>query len=178
MKKMNCKKYPAITVISLAFLLIIGCGYKFSPQGEYVDKRIQKVYVEQFGNKTAQAEIENFVRTAFINHFIQYSRFKVVGGVEEADATVKGTIIHYNTRALSYHPNKLVAEERATLTLEIIFREKESGKVLWSAKGIKGDEEYKLADDINLMPPARKNALIKLANDVAERAVNLMLAGF
>lgn len=178
MKKMNCKNYPVIISICLTFLLIIGCGYRFSPQGEYVDKRIQKVYVEQFGNKTAQAEIENFVRTAFINHFIQYSRFKVVGSVDNADATVKGTIIHYNTRALSYHPNKLVAEERATLTLEIIFREKESSKVLWSAKGIKGDEEYKLVDDINLMPPARKNALIKLANDVAERAVNLMLAGF
>jgi len=178
MKKINCKKYLGTAAVCLAILLAAGCGYKLAPQGEYIDKRIQKVYVESFSNKTALAEIENFVRTAFINRFIQHSRFKVVGSADAADATVKGAITHYNTAALSYHPNKLAAEERITVTLEIVFREKESGKIIWSANGIQGYADYKLGDDINLMPPARKNALTKLANDVAERTVNLMLAGF
>jgi len=33
------------------FVLIVACGYSFAPQGDYIDKRIQKIYVEQFSNK-------------------------------------------------------------------------------------------------------------------------------
>ncbi len=178
MKKINLKKSLKIITLFLLFALLMGCGYAFAPQGEYVDKRIQKVYVEPFGNKTPQAEIENFVRTAFINHLIQNTRFKVVGSSAQADATIKGTILHYNTNTLSYRPNKLAAEERISTTLEVVFRDKENDKVLWSSRGIRGTVEYDLEDNINLIPVARKNALIKLANDTAEKAVNLMLAGF
>jgi outer membrane lipopolysaccharide assembly protein LptE/RlpB len=178
MKKIKFEKSVKIIALFLLFTLFIGCGYAFAPQGEYVDKRIQKIYVEPFGNKTPQAEIENFVRTAFINNLIQYSRFKVVGSAAQADATIKGTVRHYNAETLSYRANKLAAEERISATLEVVFRDKENDKVLWSSSGIRGTVEYDLEDNINLIPIARKNALIKLANDTAEKAVNLMLAGF
>jgi hypothetical protein len=178
MKKQNWQKFIKNGFICLFPLLLLGCGYSFAPQGEYIDKRIQKVYVESFGNKTAQAEIENYVRTAFINQFIQYSRLKVVGSTEAADAIIKGTILNFNTAALSYRANTLAAEERATVTLELTFRERESGKIIWSSKNITGTVEYTLEDNINLFPIIRKNALTKLANDAAEKAFNLMMAGF
>jgi hypothetical protein len=178
MKKQTWQKIIKTGTIYFFPLLFLGCGYSFAPQGEYIDKRIQKVYVESFGNKTAQAEIENYVRTAFINQFIQYSRLKVVGSVEAADAIIKGTILNYSTHALSYRANTLAAEERATVTLELTLRERESGKVIWSSKSIRGTVEYTLEDNINLFPIIRKNALTKLANDTAEKAFNLMMAGF
>jgi Lipopolysaccharide-assembly len=178
MKKINWKNIMKAMFICFVLSLFLCCGYTFAPQGEYIDKRIQKVYIESFGNKTPQAEIENYVRTAFINQFIQYSRLKVVGSVEDADATVKGNVINFNTVALSYRANTLAAEERATVTLELTFRERESGKIIWNAKNIQGTVEYKLEDDINLFPITRKNALTKLANDTAEKAFNLMMAGF
>ena len=59
-----------------AFLLccsaatVIACGYAFAPQGEYIDQKISKIYVEQFSNKTPYADVENYVRTAFIDQFI------------------------------------------------------------------------------------------------------------
>ena len=178
MKKQNWQNFIKNGLIYLIPLLLLGCGYSLAPQGEYIDKRIHKVYVESFGNKTAQAEIENYVRTAFINQFIQYSRLKVVGSTEAADAIIKGTILNYNTTALSYRANTLAAEERATVTLELTFRERESGKVIWRSKNINGTVEYTLEDNINLFPITRKNALTKLANDTAEKAFNLMMAGF
>ncbi len=172
-----------ISVIKIGLICIFisslfNCGYYFAPQGEYIDKRIQKVYVESFGNKTAQAEIENYVRTAFINQFIQFSRLKVVESTESADAIIKGTVLNLNTAALSYRANTLAAEERATITLELKFLEKESGKTIWSSKSITGTVDYTLEDNINLLPMTRKNAFIKLSNDTAEKAFNLMMAGF
>ena len=167
-----------IGIICFFFSLLFGCGYSFAPRGENIDNRIQKVYVESFDNKTAQAGIENYVRTSFINQFIQNSRLKIVESAESADAIVKGKILNLNTSPLSYRSNALVAEERATIILELTFLENESGKIIWSSKNIMGTVDYTLSDDINLLPAIKKDAFIKLANDTAERAFNLMMSGF
>ena len=178
MKKMNCKLFIKAAIIYLFFILLFGCGYSFAPQGKYIDKSVQRVYVKAFDNKTAQAEIENYFRTAFINQFIQNSRFKIVNSEEGADAIVKGTILNLNTSPLSYLKNDLAAEERATVILEVTFRENESGKIIWSSKNMTGTIDYALNDDINMLSFNRKNAFIKLANDMAEKSFNLMMSGF
>jgi hypothetical protein len=165
-------------VICLFFMLIISCGYTFAPQGEYIDKRITTVYVQAFVNKTSQAELENYVRTAFIDQFILSNRFKIVQNVESADAIIQGSVLNINTSPLSYRLNTLVAEERATMVLEINFREKESGKTIWSSKNLTGQVDYKMVDNINMFPATRKDAFIKLSNDTAEKAFNMMMSGF
>ena len=172
------KKIIKITTICISCAVLSGCGYSFAPRGENIDNRIQKIYVESFDNKTAQAGIENYVRTAFINQFIQNSRLKIVGNAESADAIVKGKILNFNTLPLSYGSNSLVAEERATIILELTFQENESGKIIWSSKNITGTVDYTLNDDINLLPAIKKDAFIKLANDTAEKAINQMMSGF
>jgi hypothetical protein len=178
MKKQNRRLIIKIGIICLLFIPLFSCGYSFASRGQSIDNRIQRVYVKSFDNKTAQAEIENYVRTAFVNQFIQNSRFKIVNSEESADAIVKGTILNLNTSPLSYLKNDLAAEERATIILEVTFRENESGKIIWSSKNMTGTVDYTLSDDINLLSATRKQALIKLANDMAEKAFNLMMFGF
>jgi hypothetical protein len=176
MKKQNIMIKTLIICFSAA--LLFGCGYSFVPKGENIDNRIQKVYVESFENRTAQAGIENYVRTAFINQFIQNSRLKIVESAESADAIVKGKILNLNTSPLSYGSNSLVVEERATIILELTFQENESGKIIWSSKNITGTIDYTLSTDINSIPAIKKHAFIELANDTAEKAFNLMMSGF
>jgi hypothetical protein len=176
----NKSKRSFIKFISASalFALVIGCGYAFAPQGENIDKNIRNIYVEQLDNKSDQAEVENYLRQAFINQFIQNSRFKITGSIESADATVKGGILNLSKTPLSYRTNILAAEERATMTLEITFRETQSGKILWSSRNITGYVDYTIDANINLLPATRKTAFIKLANDVAEKTFNQMMSGF
>jgi len=178
MKKQNRRQIFKTVLICLSFFLLFGCGYTFAPQGKYIDNRIQRVYVKSFDNKTAQAEIESYFRMAFINQFIQNSRFKIVNSENAADAIVKGTILNLNTSPLSYLKNDLAAEERAAIILEVTFMENESGKIIWSSKNMTGTVDYALKDDINLLSSTRKEAFVKLANDMAEKAFNLMMSGF
>jgi len=177
MRKQN-RRFIKACGICLFFTLILSCGYAFAPQGDYIDKLIKTVYVQSFENKTSQAELENYVRTAFIDQFILSGRFKIVQNVESADAIIKGSVLNINTAPLSYRANTLVAEERATMILEISFREKESGKTIWSSKNVTGQVDYKMEDNINTFPATRKNAYVKLSNDTAEKAFNLMMSGF
>jgi hypothetical protein len=167
-----------IVILCFFSILLFGCGYTFAPQGKYIDNRVQRVYVKAFDNKTAQAEIENYFRTAFINQFIQNSRFKIVNSEEAADAIVKGKIINLATSPLSYLKNDLAAEERVTVTLEVTFLENESGKIIWSSKNMTGTVDYALSDDINMLSFNRKSAFNKLAGDMAEKSFNLMMSGF
>jgi hypothetical protein len=178
MKKKIGRSLIGALLLCCFFATIIACGYAFAPQGEYIDKRIQKIYVEQFGNKTAQAEVENYVRTAFIDQFIQTQRFKIVESAESADATIKGSILSLTTNPLSYRGSTVAAEERATMTLELTFREKESGKDIWKTQGISGTVDYTIESNINLQPTTRKTAFIKLSNDLAEKTFNQMMSGF
>lgn len=177
MKKQN-RRFIKTCGICLFFTLILSCGYAFAPQGDYIDKRIQAVYVQSFENKTPQAELENYVRTAFIDQFMLSGRFRIVQNIESADAIVKGSILNINTAPLSYRANTLVAEERATMILEISFREKESGKNIWSSNSAAGQVDYQLEDNINTFPATRKSAYIKLSNDAAEKTFNMMMSGF
>jgi len=172
------KKTFNIIIICVSCAILFGCGYSFAPRGENIDKRIQKIYVEPFDNKTSQAEIENYFRTAFINQFIQTSRFKIAPSAETADAVVKGKILNFNTTPLSYLKNDLAAEERATIVMDVTFEDHASGKVIWSSKNMTDSIDYSLNEDINMLSPTRKQALMKLANDMAEKAFNLMMSGF
>jgi hypothetical protein len=134
--------------------------------------------VDAFENRTSQAGIENYVRTAFINQFIQNSRFKIAQSAEAADAIVRGKISNLYTSPLSHLKNDLAAEERATIIMEVVFEDSANGKVIWSSKDITDSVDYALNEDINLLPSTRKQALTKLANDMAEKAFNLMMSGF
>lgn len=166
-----------VCLISALAWVVFGCGYAFAPQGEHIDRRIQNVYVAPFGNKTALAEVENYMRTAFIDQLIQSNRFKTVPNIEQADAIISGNVLNISMGALSYRENLLAAEERMTVTLEASFREKDTGKTIWSSRNIIGTSDYRLLDDTNPLP-ARKQALSKLARDTAENAFNLMMSDF
>ena len=177
MKKPGVLSAIRIGFLCLSCFCLIGCGYGFAPQGEHIDKRIVKIYVAPFVNKTAEAEAENILRAAFIDQILQSSRFKSALTLEQADAVINGTVISITTGVLSYRNNILAAEERMTITLEASLREKDSGKTIWSSQNVAGTSDYKLQDSVN-PKPARQQALAKLAKDTAENTFNLMMSDF
>ena len=172
------KKFIRVVVICFLSAALFGCGYSFVQRGESLDSLIQKVYIAPFVNKTSQAELEYYFRSAFMNTFIQNSRFKMARDVHEADAVVRGTILNYNTTPLARLRDDLAAEERATVVMEVVFEDNINGKILWRTTHMTDSEDYRLSRDINMVSSARRNALMKLANDMAEKAFNLMMSGF
>lgn len=165
-------------ILCVACAILYGCGYSLAPRGESIDSRIQKIYVDVFENRTSQAEVENYVRAAFVNQFIQNSRFRVVSGAENADAIVRGTILNLHTSTVAHRKNDLAAAERVTVIMAVVFEDQVNGKTIWSQKDMTDSVDYALSQDINLIANMRKQALMKLANDMAEKAFNLMMSGF
>ncbi|MFH1079115.1 MAG: LptE family protein [Pseudomonadota bacterium] len=160
------------------FVLVAACGYRFIPDGEAIDKNIQKIFVDVFINKTSEANIENTLRAAFIDQVILGRRFKLAGSPGEADAIFKGSIESLNAAPLSYQATNLAAEDRITIVLSLTLEAQNPKMVLWANSSFSGTQDYSLGNNLSIAQANKKNALIKLCNDTAERAYRLMMSGF
>jgi outer membrane lipopolysaccharide assembly protein LptE/RlpB len=164
-------------IIVTQILCLSGCGYHFTPGGEYIDKSIQTVFVDNFSNRTSEANVEITIRSAFIDQFIRGRRLKLVDTREAADAVLRGSVDNLTTAPLSYGKDNLAAEERLLLTMEIVLEERATQKIIWADKSFSSRQDYPFAD-LTARERNRRDALTKLANDSAENAYRLMMSGF
>jgi hypothetical protein len=164
-----------------------GCGYHSYPAGDNVgniganmSKDIQKVFVNVFTNNTPEANIETGFRNAFIDQFIKGRRFKIVNAEGLADAVLKGNIKNLVVSPLAYRGgSNLAVEKRITVTLSLTLEAKGSPTALWREENFSQWGDYALdGQNLSAGQASQKNALSKLANDVAERAYRMMTADF
>jgi Lipopolysaccharide-assembly len=181
---MNCGKerlpYRGMrrgVLLLLASLLLAGCGYRFAGEEESVSPAFRTVFVDTFTNQTGEAYAESIFRSAFISRFVQEGRFKLARSRGEADMICRGTVRSLQAAPLAYKANNLTAEDRITVTLGISFEERESGRVIWADWSFVGTGDYPVTT-VGVTESSRKNALVKLANDSAERVYRLMMSGF
>lgn len=168
---------PRIIILLTILLMLSGCGYGFSPGGEYIDPDVRKIFVEPFANRTSQANLEDTIRLAITDWFVRGKRFQIVDNEAQADAIFRGTVKSLTTSPLSSRTTNLAAEERMTLTLELSFDDRRTKKVIWKDANFSGTQDYPVAN-VNDTETARKNALTKLSRDTAERAYRMMMSGF
>lgn len=177
---MSIPKRQIFWVVVLVLTCLWACGYHFvGTGGDGIDPAIKRVHVRTFGNATNEPNVENTFRAAFIDRLIQGGRFQVVDQPAQADAVLKGNVKSLVRVPLAYTVGNLAAEERWHVVVDISLEEREAGKVLWANSdfGLTGD--YRV-DPVNLSltEQNRKNALVKLASDTAERAYSMILSGF
>ena len=168
----------AIPVL-LIFLLPASCGYRLdSVEGEGL-RGPRNVFVEPFTNGTSEAKVENIFRSAFIDQFVRTAGYRLVENRQQADVILSGHITGLSTAPLSYRKDKLAAEERLTVTLEVVLQRGDSQQVIWADRNLSGSEVYALAGtDPILVREFRRQALLKLASDTAERACRRKTSGF
>ncbi len=178
-QKISAGASAKLAAVLVCFLLLAGCGYRFAPGGENIDKSIQKAYVDVFANRTSEPGIENDFRSAFIEQFIKGGRFKLVDRVDLADAVLKGGIESLSTSHLSYQSTIVAAEERMDAVLNISFEERQTKKIIWVNTNFSGRRDYAVdTANLSVTQTSRKNAIAKLAGDMAERVYLLMMSGF
>lgn len=165
-------------VLLCCLWMATACGYRIIPDGEAIDKNIQKIFVDVFANKTSEANIENTFRTAFIDQIIQGRRFKLAGSPGEADALLQGSIESLTAASLSYQATNLAAEDRISVVLSLTLEAQNPKKVLWANSSFSSFQDYAMGNNLSVAQANKKNALIKLSNDTAERAYRLMMSGF
>lgn len=175
----DAKKNSGIRRIGIALLILSlsGCGYSFSGISKSAYPSIRSIYIDTFTNKTSEANLDVIVRSAFSNEIVQNGHFKLAASRDEADAVFRGTIIGLQIAPLAYKVASLSAEDRITVTMELLFEEKASGRTLWTNSAFTGTADYRVAS-VGVTEANRRAALTKLASDAAENAYRLMMSDF
>jgi outer membrane lipopolysaccharide assembly protein LptE/RlpB len=159
-------------------LLLAGCGYNFAGRGgESVYPAVKTLYVDTFINKTSEANLENIFRSAFNSEIVQNGRFKLAGSLEESDAVLRATIQALVAAPISYKPSNLAAEDRITVVMDLVLEDGKSAKPLWSSYGFSLTGDYTITS-VGVTEVSRRNALVKLASDSAEKVYRLMMSDF
>jgi len=165
-------------ILLLLPLLSLGCGYHFSAGGEHIDQSIQTVFVENFSNRTGEANLENYVRNAFINEFRKGSRFDLANSKETADAFLTGSVNRSTVSHLSYSKTDVAREDRVNVTIEVALKETKNNEIIWINRNFTGEEAFIVDTDPSRTETNRKKALKKLAIDMAEKAYRSIMSGF
>ena len=101
----------------------------------------------------------------------------IVNAVGLADAVLKGDIKNLTASPLAYRgDNNLALEKRMTVTLSLTLEEKDTKKTVWREENFSQWGDYTL--NSRNLNAGQKNALVKMANDAAERAYRMMVADF
>ena len=163
----------------LTSLVLTNCGYRFSPGGEWIDKSLQTVFVDNIANTTSEPFIEIYLRNGLEDQFRKSSRFRLTASKDAADLIMQGTILSLNVPPVAYDRYDKATEGRAVMTINLLFEDRRAGKKLWAVTNFSGNETYRI-DQANpsATSVSKGTALQKLSNDMAEKAYRNLMSGF
>lgn len=174
---MKHMKTHILTVIVVSMVLV-ACGYRFSPGGEHIDKNIRTVFVGNLTNLTSEANLENYVRGAFITQFRKVYRFELAESRDRADALITGSVTRLNISHASYKTTEVAAEDRVTVTLDVTFKKRKTNEIIWRDRNFTGRRTFVVADNTNVTERNKKDALRELADEMAKRAYRSIMSDF
>jgi len=165
------------TLIIVLFFLLSGCGYHLASTANPMLDDYTSIAIPYFKNKTFEAEAVTIFTHAFVNEFIESKRLKVET-IDKADLVLYGTVKKLNERTIGYSREDKALEYRVSVTLELSLEEKSTGKVLWKRNDLTHDEEYLSGEGITIAEATKKESLVLLAEDLAERTHDSIVQGF
>ena len=165
-------------VLIMGFIsCLCSCGYHFADKSGGLPSDIKTVAIPFFVNKTFEPAIENFFTNALIDEFIRRGMVRL-GGVDGSDAVIKGAVTSFSTSPISFDGNGRALEYRASVILKVSFIRNDNGAVLWEATELPGQHEYLVSSDTTMTYGNKRNAIKKVAEDLAEEIHNRIFEGF
>jgi hypothetical protein len=173
------REHLMLLLLMLTSLTLMNCGYRFSPGGEWIDSRLQTVFVDNMVNTTSEPFVEIYLRNAFEDQFRKSSRFQLAGNKDTADLILQGTITALTVPPVAYDRYDKAQEGRAVMTVDLTFDERENKKKIWAVSSFSGNETYRIDQaNPNATSVSKTAALQKLSNDMAEKAFRNLMSGF
>lgn len=163
-----------MAVVGCVFLMA-GCGYRLAGSGR-LPAGVETMFIPVFENRSALTGIENDFTDSLIEEFTRRRGVRLVAE-GAADAVLSGVITSISTATVTHRDQYTSSQRRARVTLKVRLVSRD-GRVLWAADDISQDEIYaaegaKYATDQRL-----RDAVVKIAGDLAERIYNRMTVDF
>lgn len=163
----------------IAVIGIAGCGYRFNLSGTSLRSGLHSLAIPTIQSSSTLAGLEGDFTNIFRREFLSHSTIPIVSK-ERASAVLEGKIKRVDTSPLSYDIQKqsvsgaTVSYERTSLRrvrvrLSIRMVNRETGKVLWEDNAMEEKALYTLSDDPIENQYKEREALRRVAEQLAKR---------
>ncbi len=171
-------------ILPLAAALLAGCGYTLVGQASNIPEDVRRVYVEPLTNGTQRAQVEQILTQAISDEMITRRRnFTVSSSPVDADAILRGTVVSFDVRPLTFDADGLANNFEISITADMRFERppkpgEDEGEVIWSSSRYFFREDYPLEDDGAAYFDRENLAIEETSVNFAESMVTDLLEGF
>ncbi len=171
-----------IVVAACLVALLTGCGYALVGQASNLPEDVEKVYVEPLENSTSRSQVEQILTRAISDELLTRRRLEVVNSADEADAVLRGTVLNFQVRPLSFDGDGLANRFEVSISADMKFQRPaqgdEEGEILWANSRYIFREDYPLEEEDQAFFDRENIAIEETSLRFAETLVTDLLEGF
>jgi outer membrane lipopolysaccharide assembly protein LptE/RlpB len=173
----------ALATLALAAALSTGCGYALAGRASNLPQDIRRIYVETLKNETPRSQVEQILTQAISEELVTRRRFNVVNSAGDADAILRGKVLSFTVRPLTFDEAGLATNFEIAITADMSFRrhptpDDEEGEVLWSNSRYVFRQDYPLEEESVPYFDRENLAIEETSTRFAETMVTDLLEGF
>lgn len=163
----------------LSALSLTGCGYHVGGKADLLPKTVRTIAIPTFGNVTTRYKIADRLGSAISREFLTRTRYQIVADPNDADATLRGTVLNYTAfPTVVDQVTGRAAGVQVSVVLQVTLADRASGKVLFTRANMEVRERYEISIDQAQYFEESETALDRLSRDVARTIVSAVLSGF
>ncbi len=176
--------YGFLAAVLSAAALASGCGYSLVGQASTIPSDVRTVYIEPLANATQRAQVDQILTQAISDEMITRRRnFTVASERAGVDAILRGTVVSFDVRALTFDEDGLANNFEITITADMSFERppapgEDEGEKIWSSSRYFFREDYPLEDEGVDYFDRENLAIEETAVSFAESMVTDLLEGF
>ncbi len=165
-------------IIALIFIasFLSYCGYNLTGRGTVWPKHYRTLYISNFDNQTARANLDLFMIEAFKQEFIKRGRLQISSNLKQADLVLEGKILELEINPVSYDQKAGASSYLAKLKISVMLFAPESGTVFFKADSISREEQLNIDQQDFLSQ--EDQALQLIAEKFASSIAALILENF
>ena len=173
-----------LAALAVAAAVLTGCGYTLVGQASNIPDDVRRVYIEPLLNGTQRAQVEQILTQALSDEMVTRRRnFTVSSNISDADAILRGKVVSFDVRALTFDEDGLANNFEITITADMRFERpprggEDEGEVIWSSSRYFFREDYPLEDDGTAYFDRENLAIEETSVLFAESMVTDLLEGF
>jgi outer membrane lipopolysaccharide assembly protein LptE/RlpB len=169
-------KKLSLSLLVLLALLLNGCGYHLIGTGSTLPEHLKTITIPVLTNSSSQPEIHRELTSAIINAFITDGRVKVVRK-GQSDMVMKGNLIHYELKTVSFSSNDFAEDYIVVLSVDIEVIDKVKNEP-YLKQNLRTEWNYTATPDIVDTESARLAALEEAYRVLGNRLVSLLINQF
>jgi len=162
-----------------SLLLFAGCGYHTAGHIVQLPENVKTIAIPAFKSETLTYRIDQMLTSSVVREFTTRTHYRIVNDAsDEADATLRGTILSTTATPLTYDTaTGRAASILVVVSIRVVLTDR-SGKILYQNPSYLFREQYEISQDLASFFEEDSPAFRRLSEDFARTLVSNILEGF